>query len=322
MQWIEARVSIDTDTCGQVADQVAMIFYALGLKGVVIEDPALAPDEDWGEHAVGPYVSCCVTGYFPKTGSVNEKLALLENQIRNMEHGYSFKARVDYRRLDEENWAEAWKAFFGPEKITNHITVKPTWRSYDSQPGEIVVEIDPGMAFGTGTHPTTAMCIRLMEGCLKKGQRVLDIGVGSGILMAVAAKLGAGELYGVDSDAGAIEIAAQNLAINQVAHRRFKLKTANLLEGVPKRYDVIVANLLKKEIMILLNDLPQKLLPKGIFICSGLIEKDYASVVAKMERNGWVPVKSIKENGWVAIAASRQEARKAFNSPIRKPEQT
>jgi ribosomal protein L11 methyltransferase len=308
MQWIEARVSIDTDTCGQFADQVAMIFYALDLKGVVIEDPELAPDEDWGEDGLGPYVSCCVSGYFPKTDSVNEKLALLENQIRDMEHRYGFKARVDYRRLDEENWADAWKAFFGPEKITDHITVKPTWRAYDSQPGETVVEIDPGMAFGTGTHPTTAMCIRLMEAYLRKGQHVLDIGVGSGILMVVAAKLGAVELYGVDTDADAIEIAANNLAINQVARQRFMLRTANLLEGVLKCYDVIVANLQKKEIMILLKDVPQKLAPKGIFICSGLIEKDYASVVAKMERNGWLVLKSLKENGWVAIAASRKEA--------------
>ena len=308
MQWIEAKVSVDSGACARIADPIAMIFYALGLKGVVIEDPDIAPDEDWGEDALGPPATCSVSGYFADTDAVHEKLESLEKQVRDMEIRCGFQSRIDYRKFDEKNWSEAWKAFFWPEQLTDHITVKPTWRPYHPRSGEIVVQIDPGMAFGTGTHPTTAMCVQLIETHLKKGQSFLDIGTGSGILMAVAAKLGAGSLYGIDNDDIAIEIAARNLAVNHVSRHLFKLEIGNLTETVSKRYDMIAANLLIKEVLVLLNDIPKKLAPHGIFICSGLLEKQYELFEVTMKRTGWKIIEILNKNEWIAIASRRKKS--------------
>jgi ribosomal protein L11 methyltransferase len=123
---------------------------------------------------------------------------------------------VTYARIDEQDWAEAWKAYFWPEKITDLIVVKPSWREYPAEPQEIVLEIDPGMAFGTGTHPTTSLCIRMIQTHLKPGDAFLDVGTGSGILMIAAAKLGAGTVCGVDNDEVAVTVAEKNLLANHI----------------------------------------------------------------------------------------------------------
>ncbi len=305
MEWIEARVSIDFDDCEKAADLISTIFFDLGLKGVVIDDPALSPDEAWGEDAAGPPDTCCVSGYFPDTRSSKEKLRSLEQRLRVMEKEFGFHCRIDYARIDEENWAESWKTFFWPEKITRRITVKPTWRSYEPEPGEVVVEIDPGMAFGTGTHPTTAMCIRLIEQYLKKGDTFLDIGTGSGILMIVAAKLGADTLCGIDNDEMAVEIAERNLVINNVPKKRFQLKTGDLLDGVKKRFDLIAANILSQEVLTLLDSVIMNLSATGMFICSGIIEKNSEGIIAKMKTQGFKILEIQKENEWVAIVSGR-----------------
>jgi ribosomal protein L11 methyltransferase len=263
------------------------------------------PDEAWGEDAVGPPESCGVSGYFADTRSSKEKLRFLEQRIRVMEREFGFRCRIDYTRINEENWAESWKAFFWPEKISRHITVKPTWRSYEPGPEEVVVEIDPGMAFGTGTHPTTSMCIRLIEQYLKHGDTFLDIGTGSGILMVVAAKLGADKLFGIDNDEMAVKIAARNLAINNVPQNRFQLKTGDLLNGIQDRYDLIAANIFSQEILNLLDSMVLNLSATGIFICSGIIEKNRPAIVAEMKARGFKILEIRKEKGWVAIVSGQ-----------------
>jgi ribosomal protein L11 methyltransferase len=305
MEWIEAKIRIDFDNCEQAADLISNIFYNLGVKGVVIDDPDLMPDEAWGEDAVGPPDSCCVSGFFPDTSALREKLSALEQRIHTMEKKSGLRCRIEYLRTDEVNWAESWKDFFWPEKITSRITVKPTWRPYEPRSEEIVVEIDPGMAFGTGTHPTTAMCIRLIEVYLKKGDAFLDVGTGSGILMAVAAKLGAATLCGIDNDEIAVEIAEKNLILNQISKDRFHLKTDELLGNVHERFDVIAANILSQEILFLLDSVMLNLSSPGILICSGIIEKNSPAIEAKIKRLGLNLLEIQKEEGWIAIASCR-----------------
>ena len=306
MEWIEAKIRIDVDRCEQAADLVANSFYDLGLKGVVIDDPDLLPDEAWGGDADGPSDTCCVSGFFPDTGALKENLSELEQRISALEGVFGMKCRIEYTRIDEEHWADSWKDFFWPEKISRHITVKPTWRSYEPQPGEIVVEIDPGMAFGMGTHPTTAMCIRLIEQYLKKGDSFLDVGTGSGILMAVAAKLGAGRLYGIDHDEIAVEITEKNLILNHISEDHFHVQRGDLLGKVHERFDLIAANILSHEILILLDSVKLNLSSQGIFICSGIIEKNSQEILSKMRGLGLSLLEIQKEEEWVAIASCRQ----------------
>ena len=167
--------------------------------------------------------------------------------------------QLSYKELDEEDWAEAWKAFFEPLKVGKKIVVKPTWCNYTADPGDIVLELDPGMAFGTGTHPTTALCIRLIEDYIHLGDSFLDIGTGSGILMIAAARLGAGFVCGLDKDTVAVRVAAYNLRLNGLNPRHYSLRTGNLLEGIKDKYNLITANIFTHVILELLDDLPRAL---------------------------------------------------------------
>ncbi|MGD9350142.1 MAG: 50S ribosomal protein L11 methyltransferase, partial [Desulfobacterales bacterium] len=228
MKWIEAKVSFDADDSHLAAELIANLFFEFDLTGVVEEDPALEPVEDWAEDAIGRPQQRAVIGYFPKDRQANKRCRDLEKQISLLKNDFVLLYRVSYKELDEEDWAEAWKAFFEPQKIGRKIVVKPTWCDYTAKPGDIVVELDPGMAFGTGTHPTTALCIRLMEDYFKPGNSFLDLGTGSGILMITAAKLGAGFVGGVDKDAVAVDVAAANLKHNGLDSGDIFLYTGNL----------------------------------------------------------------------------------------------
>jgi ribosomal protein L11 methyltransferase len=209
---------------------------------------------------------------------------------------------LSYRAVDEQNWADSWKAFFWPQKIGERIVVKPSWRDYASNPGEIILEIDPGMAFGTGTHPTTTLCVQLIECHLNPGDAVLDIGTGSGILLLAAAKLGAGRLCGGDRDEMAVRVAAENLRRNGVEPRRICLAQGSLAEPFRGRFDVVAANILTHVIVELLGDVMRLLKPGGIFICSGIIESNRDLVAGKMRDVGLDVLEIRQKEGWVALA--------------------
>ena len=176
MKWIAAKVTFDSPDRALATDLVADIFYALELKGVVVDDPDMDPGQDWGEDAIRPPEMPGVTGYFADTPSAAGKCKTLEAELLRLESVADIETRIEYARIDEQDWAEAWKEYFWPEKITDTIVVKPSWREYPAGPEEIILEIDPGMAFGTGTHATTALCIRMIQTHLKPGDAFLDVG--------------------------------------------------------------------------------------------------------------------------------------------------
>jgi ribosomal protein L11 methyltransferase len=303
MKWIEAKVSFDADDSHRAAELIANLFFEFDLTGVVEEDPALEPVEDWAEDAIGRPQQRAVIGYFPKDRQANKRCRDLEKQISLLKNDFVLLYRVSYKELDEEDWAEAWKAFFEPQKIGRKIVVKPTWCDYTAKPGDIVVELDPGMAFGTGTHPTTALCIRLMEDYFKPGNSFLDLGTGSGILMITAAKLGAGFVGGVDKDAVAVDVAAANLKHNGLDSGDIFLYTGNLLAGITDTYDFIAANIFTHVILELLDDLPRALAKDGIFVCSGMFAENKKLVVARLKNLEYDILEIREQEEWAAIAA-------------------
>jgi ribosomal protein L11 methyltransferase len=269
---------------------------------VVEEDPAIAPDEGWAEDSIGRAQQHAVIGYFPKDRQAKSRRRILEEKLAVLKAHSGVFYRVSYKELDEEDWAEAWKVFFEPQKIGKKIVVKPTWCEYEAASDDIVLELDPGMAFGTGTHPTTALCIRLIEDYLHKGDSVLDIGTGSGILMLAAAKLGAGFVCGLDKNEMAVKIAEANLRLNGIAPRKFSVKEGHLVAGVEERYDLVVSNILTQVIYNLLEDIEKILNDGAVFICSGILEKNENLVVARMKTIGFDILDLCIKDQWVAIA--------------------
>lgn len=303
MKWIEAKVIFEGENKCQAAELIAQVFDDMGIKGVVIEDPDQEPDEGWGDNAVERPGQDAVIGFWADNQFSEEKHLRLENALDGLGRHARITTRLSFRQIDEQDWAESWKAYFWPEKISDRITVKPTWRPYRPEPGEVVLEIDPGMAFGTGTHATTALCIRLIEAHLRPGCAFLDIGTGSGILMVAAAKLGAAELFGVDIDEVAVEIAEKNLRLNQVDSDCFALATGHLVDVVPRKFDLVAANILSEVIVRLLDDIGKVLKTGGTLICSGIIAENRETVLLKMAETGFEVLDVSDQEEWVAIAA-------------------
>ncbi len=303
MKWIEVKVVYEADDLETAEDLISDLFYGFGLQGLVVELPHLDPVEGWGDNAVEKPTDYSVKGYFPKNDLADERCKTLERELSKLAENFSYTWSIRYSEMDEEDWAESWKEFFWPEKISNRIVVKPTWREYERKQGEIILEIDPGMAFGTGTHPTTSLCVSMIEKYLTEGSAVLDVGTGSGILLIAAAKLGASKLHGIDIDEVAVEIAGKNLSLNRVPEERISLVTGNLVDLVEERYDLVVANILSEVIVVLLDDMKRVLKDDGMIVCSGIIEENRDMVLEKMAETGFEPVEVITKETWVSIVA-------------------
>lgn len=302
MKWIEAKVVFDAEENPLAGELIANLFFEFDLQGVVEEDPLIEPAEDWAEDSMGRAQQHAVIGYFPKDRQAKSRCRALEEKLAGLKAHSSLLYRISYKELDEEDWAEAWKVFFEPQKIGQKIVVKPTWCDYEADPDDIVLELDPGMAFGTGTHPTTALCIRLIETYLHKGDSVLDIGTGSGILMLAAARLGAGFVCGLDKNEMAVKIAETNLRLNGIGPHKFSVTAGNLVDGIKEKYDLVVANILTQVIYNLLEDIEKILNDRAIFICSGILEKNEHLVIARMKTIGFDILDLCEKDQWVAIA--------------------
>ncbi len=306
MKWVEAKVLIDYSLYQDMDTAISLvsdIYYDLGLNGVTVESPDYAQDIDWAPDAVEMPEHYAVIGYFSKNERLPENCRQLEAELNRINERAGIISRVIYTDVNEEDWAESWKKFFYPRKISEQFVIKPTWRDYTANPGETILEIDPGMAFGTGTHATTRLCIQLMEDYLKPGDSFLDIGTGSGILMLAADKLGASHLTGIDKDPDAVSIALENLAQNRVAAERFQVKTGHLATQVNGKFDFIAANILTEVILPLLSDIPSLLAENGVFICSGIIGEKRQWVSEKMAQKKLQVYETRSEEDWIAFAA-------------------
>lgn len=308
MKWIAAVVIVEAEPAEPAVELITNLFDNLGLSGVVVEDPNLEPAEGWGEDALPKPENHTVTGYFPQNETLASNCRSLEQGLADIKAHHEISSRVFYREVDEEDWAESWKAYFWPEKITDILVVKPTWREYTAADDEIIIEINPGMAFGTGTHPTTALCIGMTQRYILPGDAFLDVGTGSGILMVAAAKLGASRLVGIDTDTVACEIAAQNLLLNRIDTNRFSIRTGNLVNTVSEKFQLVTANILSEVILELLDDVRRVMTPGAIIICSGIIEANRNKVVEKMQSIHFEIMEVQSREGWVAIAGKLLDA--------------
>jgi ribosomal protein L11 methyltransferase len=226
----------------------------------------------------------------------------IKKGLSELSRQFHIRNRIVCRDIDETDWAESWKAYFWPQKIGRRIVIKPSWREYSPRPDDIIVEIDPGMAFGTGTHPTTCLCLQMIETYLQKGVTFLDVGTGSGILMAAAAKLGAARVTGIDNDVLAAEIAGKNLLLNNIDPKKFEILAGDLAESVKEKFHFVAANILTEAIIRLLDQVRNILIAGGVFVCSGIIEENKDLILLKMKTLGFDILEAAVQEKWVAIA--------------------
>ncbi|WP_054251948.1 50S ribosomal protein L11 methyltransferase [Neofamilia massiliensis] len=207
--------------------------------------------------------------------------------------------------IDDQDWRNNWKAFYEVQEIGPKVVIKPSWESYDNKEDKVVIELDPGMAFGTGGHETTRMCLELLQKYLKADDKILDIGCGSGILSVAGKLLGASKVIGADLDEKAVEISKKNADHNKAD---VDFKTSNLFSEIDSKGDLIIANIVAEIIVVLIDQVRDYLEADGTLICSGIIEEKSALVEEALEKNGFELVEKMTENEWVALVARDKHA--------------
>lgn len=305
MYWREVAVTVSSEGEEAVAD----LFYQLGCPGVSVEDPELlqsyVESGSWDYHDFGEITltgTSVVTGYLSEEEDLPQKIEELDQGLKNLlERFPHWVLQVKGATVKEEDWATAWKAYFKPIRVGKHFLVKPTWE--EAHPGamDIVLELDPGMAFGTGTHPTTTLCLEILEDIVQPGTEVFDLGTGSGILAIAAAKLGA-EVQAVDLDPVAVRVAQENVDINGVS-TNVQVLRGDLGSVITGQADLVVANIIADIIIALLGDLRRLLRPGGEFIASGIIEARSSEVEAALMKSGLEIVERREDSGWVLLRA-------------------
>jgi ribosomal protein L11 methyltransferase len=310
MDWREIIIQTTVDG----ADIAAQVLYEAGAQGVAVEDGIFTPsaEDDYVDESlqmVNETGEARVIAYFNEDAYLADKLALIRQRLadlKEMDLGVDLGVlTISMNQVKETDWAENWKKYYKPFRAGKNIVVKPTWETYEAQPGDIVIALDPGMAFGTGTHETTRMCIEYIEQYINKGDTVIDVGCGSGILAIAAAKLGASHASAVDRDPVSVKTAKENIAQNACGDVT-EAYISDLLQSVPpKKADMIVANIIADIIIRLNANVSEYLSDGGVYIVSGIIASRQEEVEASLAASGF-DILGVKEMGeWRATACKK-----------------
>ena len=311
MKWTEISIL----TTNEAVEAVSNILHEAGASGVVIEDSGELTKErfdQFGEiYALNPSDfpknGVIVKAYLSATSFLAETVEEIKAAITNLIN-YDINIGenlLSISEVNEEDWATAWKKYYHPVKISERFTIVPTWENYTPvSTDELIIELDPGMAFGTGTHATTVMCLQALEKVVKKGDSVVDVGTGSGVLSIGAALLGATQVHALDLDLVAVNAAKENVELNKVDNV-VEVFHGNLLDTVKEPADVVVANILAEIIMTFTDDAFSIVKPGGYFVTSGIIGAKKEDVKNALIASGFVIEEVLMMEDWVAIIAKR-----------------
>lgn len=310
MKWCE----ISIQTSHEAVELIAEIFRDLGASGVVIEDPELVNDYitsgkwDYTDIPIAKETEVVVEkAYLPVNGELEGRIQTLQQEIKTLaSRGVNTAPAVlTTAELQDEDWSDTWKQYFHTEKPGERVVIKPTWEEYAPKDDEVVIELDPGAAFGTGTHATTSMCIRQLEKLVKPGMTVFDVGTGSGILSIISAKLGAKNIQAVDYDDSVLKIVEENLEQNNVQDI-ISVAQSDLMQNVHGKAELVIANIIADIIIRLFDQLDEHLEKGGTLLTSGIIEDRIEDVLAAAEKHGYGVVERLENKGWACITFKRK----------------
>ncbi|WP_409341370.1 50S ribosomal protein L11 methyltransferase [Paenibacillus sp. MBLB4367] len=333
MRWHELTVY----TTEEAVEMISNFIHELGAGGVSIEESGTLNkprDTSFGQWFDLPFNDilegrAVIKGYFADGSDMAEATAELKRRIDELaDYGIDTgNPEIDTKDVDDDDWAHAWKAYFKPIRITDRLTIKPTWEPYEALPEELVIELDPGMAFGTGTHATTSLCLQTLEKVVRPGDYVIDVGTGSGILSIAAAKLGAKHVLALDLDPIAVSSAKENSTLNGLdssitvveSDLLQALRAGGLLQeetsvpnqpsgelGVKLPVQVVVANILAEVVILFVDDVYQALEQGGAYIASGIIKAKQQLVEDALTAAGLTVEERYYELDWVAIVARKK----------------
>ncbi|MCY4569756.1 MAG: 50S ribosomal protein L11 methyltransferase [Candidatus Poribacteria bacterium] len=290
MDW--ARITVTTSQ--EASEAVANLLFELNATGVELKDNEAS--------------TVNLIAHYPLDDRVGARMQKLRDFLTELPTWgiQPHPATIDLKHVKAEKWEEAWKSTFPPQRVGSRIVIAPTWSDVPDNETEILIQLDPGMAFGTGYHPTTRLSLELLERTIEPHHQVADIGTGSGILTIAAIKLGAKQVDAIEIDSTAIPVAAANFQANGVASQ-VCLSQGDGLKGIENRYHLIIGNILTKAILPIIPFCAQRLYPEGIVIFSGVLETELAQVQSVLEANQFQCLEVVREAEdnvtWVGIKA-------------------
>jgi len=308
--WIEITIH----TTNEASEIVESILLDYGSTGVAIEDPTTLEEnlhDDFGtivelSPTDFPDVGVIVKGYINELNFDNETFTRFKGELeqlgQNINIGEFFK--IETTTIKDSDWENSWKDYFDIRNIGEKFVIVPTWREYENEENKYVINIDPGMAFGTGGHETTSLCIKNLEKYVKPHDNIIDVGCGSGILSIAASYLTDGEIKAVDLDKLAVDVSRENFALNNLENR-ITVEEASLLTKETKKYNVIVANILAHIIELMLDDAYKLLEDGGYYITSGIIKDKKDELLEKMLERGFKLVEETSDNEWYSFVVTK-----------------
>ncbi len=307
MRWLELRV----ETHPEAVESVSELLSSYTPGGVAIEEPIELIDEGQ-EFRVLSGQPVKVHAYLPIDGSEEEARQRITEGLWHLSSlGPQFIGSLSTQVVNEEDWANAWKDYYHVTHIGQRLVIRPSWRDYTPQGSEVVLELDPGMAFGTGLHPTTRMCLEQLEQLTRPGMRVLDVGTGSGILALAAARLGAQSVYCIDNSTVAVESARTNTAANRLTERVqvvLGVLDETAAERMAGQYDLVLANIIARVIGGIAPQLAQVMAPGATLIASGIIEERRHEAEQPLLDAGLHLVERVMIDDWVSLVMTRPPA--------------
>jgi ribosomal protein L11 methyltransferase len=310
MSWYEVHVK----TSIEAIDAVTGVLYSYDATGVMINNPN---DADFTNQEEGKwdyydpqnlkldFDGALLTGYYENcdieflVSDIKESLEALKDFDIDLGCG-----EVDYKEIFASDWENEWKKYFKPFRLGNHIVVKPSWETFDIKSDDLVIEIDPGNAFGSGTHETTSMCIEMIEKYMTSSDTVIDVGCGSGILAIAAGKLGSKHIIAVDIDENAVKTATDNVALNGLSDVT-DVRHGDLINVIPEKADLVVANIIADVIVKLSDDIDTILKPDATFISSGLILDKVDWVVEELKKRNFNIIEVVKKGEWAVVVSKK-----------------
>lgn len=301
MNWIEVSVAADEEAVEAVAERMRSFGQGVSID-VPFVQPSVYDDAEWD-----PGRKAVVKTYLPDDGSAEMACRQIEESLWHLGRLREV-GPVTTRRIAEEDWANAWKPFFPVLHVGERMVVVPAWRRHRRRDDDIVIRLDPGLAFGTGTHPTTRLCLTALEPLVKAGARVLDVGTGSGILAIAAAQLGAGRVFGLDIDPLAVAAARANVKLNRLSRKivvREGSPDDSAAIGAELAFDLVLCNVTARVNARLAGPLAEVLAPTGAIVISGILAQDFSTVVTAFERAGLAVRQRYEEEDWTAAVLER-----------------